>query len=165
MEIPMNHKVARTGAPTATAKPHTRTTAAAPDGRERISKLIRRLDSPNDNEVVAAARALISELQANGSDLHNLATAWDAEWQRLHGPQAPRQRPVDWADVEAFVTRFADGKITVMMNAALRAVHAAQPDVPRDTSTSGFVARTLIRLGFAPSRSGASFRRATTGPD
>lgn len=40
---------------------------------EKLQKLIKLLSSPNDGEVVAAARAILRQLQAEGSDIHDLA--------------------------------------------------------------------------------------------
>ena len=40
---------------------------------DKIGKLIKMLSSPNDGEVVAAARAILRQLQAEGSDIHELA--------------------------------------------------------------------------------------------
>jgi hypothetical protein len=40
---------------------------------EKIGKLIKMLSSPNDGEVVAAARAIVRTLQAEGTDIHELA--------------------------------------------------------------------------------------------
>jgi hypothetical protein len=40
---------------------------------DRIGKLIKMLSSPNDGEVVAAARAILRTLQAEGTDIHELA--------------------------------------------------------------------------------------------
>jgi hypothetical protein len=40
---------------------------------EKLQKLIRLLSSPNDGEVIAAARAILRALEADGSDIHELA--------------------------------------------------------------------------------------------
>jgi hypothetical protein len=42
---------------------------------ERIRKFVRLLSSPQDREVVAAARALLRSLAADGEDIHALADA------------------------------------------------------------------------------------------
>jgi len=42
---------------------------------EKIRKLVRLLSSPQDAEVVAAARALLRTLDADGADIHALAEA------------------------------------------------------------------------------------------
>jgi hypothetical protein len=40
---------------------------------DKITKLIKKLTSPNDGEVVASARALLRTLAADGHDIHDLA--------------------------------------------------------------------------------------------
>jgi hypothetical protein len=40
---------------------------------EKIQKLIRLLSSSNDGEVIAAARAILRTLEAEGADIHELA--------------------------------------------------------------------------------------------
>jgi hypothetical protein len=55
-------------------------------------KLLRRLDSPNETEVLAAARALVSNLRAAGSDLRTLSDALEAEWKKQE-QRRPRARP------------------------------------------------------------------------
>lgn len=40
---------------------------------EKLGKLIRMLSSPNEGEVVGAARALLRTLASDGSDIHELA--------------------------------------------------------------------------------------------
>lgn len=40
---------------------------------EKIQKLIRMLSSSNDGEIVAAARAIMRTLEAEGADIHELA--------------------------------------------------------------------------------------------
>jgi hypothetical protein len=42
---------------------------------EKVKKLVRLLSSPQDAEVIAAARALLRTLEADGSDIHELADA------------------------------------------------------------------------------------------
>lgn len=41
--------------------------------KEKLQKLIKLLSSPNDGEVVAAARAILRTLEADGTDIHDLA--------------------------------------------------------------------------------------------
>jgi hypothetical protein len=50
-------------------------TLDASDYRERLMKLVRMLSSPNDGEVLNAARALERTLKANGHSFHSLAGA------------------------------------------------------------------------------------------
>jgi hypothetical protein len=42
---------------------------------EKVRKFVRLLSSPEDHEVVAAARALLRSLAADGEDIHSLADA------------------------------------------------------------------------------------------
>ena len=65
---------------------------------EKIQKLIKLLSSSSDGEVVAAARALLRTLHAEGTDIHALAER--VEGRKLS--QAEMQRIYDKA--------FADGK-------------------------------------------------------
>jgi hypothetical protein len=87
--------------------------------RDRIGKLIRKLGDDNDNTVVQTARALVSELQAHGADLHVLAVLWSAEESRRAGPRPTRPPPIDWPAVEAAIARYANGKTTLTMNKVL----------------------------------------------
>lgn len=73
---------------------------------EKIQKLIKLLSSSSDGEVLAAARALLRTLHAEGSDIHALAER--VEGRKLS--QAERQRIYDKA--------FADGKKSVAATAA-----------------------------------------------
>ena len=63
----------------------------------RLKKLIRMLGSRNEVEVLTAARALVSELQAIGKDLQalaNLTVQWEKE--ATERPMRPiKQNPVD----------------------------------------------------------------------
>jgi hypothetical protein len=80
---------------------------------EKIGKLLKLLSSSSDGEVVAAARALLRTLDAEGTDIHELA-------ERIEGrklSQAEMQRIYDKA--------FADGKNGAAANASFSEV-----DVP-----------------------------------
>jgi hypothetical protein len=68
---------------------------------EKIGKLLKMLSSNSDGEVVAAARAILRTLQAEGADIHELAER--VEGRKLS--QAEMQRIYDKA--------FADGKKSV----------------------------------------------------
>jgi hypothetical protein len=68
---------------------------------EKIQKLLKLLSSNNDGEVVAAARAILRTLHAEGADIHALAER--VEGRKLS--QAEMQRIYDKA--------FADGKKSV----------------------------------------------------
>ena len=58
-----------------------------PADSDRIGKFIRMLGSSADAEVLKAARDLVSELKADGFDLHTLAAAWETERERQRGPR------------------------------------------------------------------------------
>jgi hypothetical protein len=80
---------------------------------EKVSKLIKMLSSPVDAEVVAAARALVRTLQADGSDIHALA-------ERVEG------RKLSQAEMQIIYDKaFQDGK-----NAAVMANGFHPVDVP-----------------------------------
>jgi hypothetical protein len=135
----------------------------------RIAKLIRMLGSSADAEVLTAARNLISELQADGFDLHALAAAWEIEQERQRGPRPTHLSPFDWVEVEAATTRYADGKTTVETSAVLTAVHTAVPAIKADRPERDrvevmngvvlYVFNTLRRLGFTPRPSWLTFHR------
>jgi hypothetical protein len=64
----------------------------------KIKKLIKMLSSPNDGEVVAAARALMRTLEAEGADIHELA-------ERVEG------RKLSQAEMQTIYDKaFQDGK-------------------------------------------------------
>jgi hypothetical protein len=86
---------------------------------DKIGKLIKLLSSSNDGEVVAAARAILRTLEAEGADIHELAER--VEGRKLS--QAEMQRIYDQA--------FADGK-----NAA--AANAGFSDVSRNGAGPSF---------------------------
>jgi hypothetical protein len=80
---------------------------------DKIGKLIKMLSSSVDAEVVAAARALVRTLQAEGSDIHDLA-------ERVEG------RKLSQAEMQIIYDKaFADGK-----NAAAAAGEFRPVDVP-----------------------------------
>ena len=144
-----------------------------PADSDRIGKFIRMLGSPADAEVLKAARDLVSELKADGFDLHTLAAAWETERERQRGPRPTPLSPVDWVEAEAGITRYADGKTTVKMSAVLRAVRTAVPAIKADRPESErvevnnavvlFVISRMRRLGFTPTPSWLEFHR--TEPD
>ena len=77
---------------------------------EKIQKLLRLLSSPNDGEVVAAARAILRTLAQEGTDIHELAER--VEGRKLS--QAEMQRIYDQA--------FRDGKDAAAVNASFSTV-------------------------------------------
>jgi hypothetical protein len=72
---------------------------------EKIQKLLRLLSSPNDGEVVAAARAILRTLAQESADIHELAER--VEGRKLS--QAEMQRIYDAA--------YRDGKDAAAVNA------------------------------------------------
>jgi hypothetical protein len=127
------------------------------------------LGSSADAEALTAARNLVSELQADGFDLHALAAAWEIEQERQRGPRPTPLSPVDWAEVEAATTRYAGGKTTVETSAVLTAVLTAVPAIKADRPERDrvevmngivlYVFSTLRRLGFTPRPSWLTFHR------
>jgi hypothetical protein len=80
---------------------------------DKISKLLKMLSSSSDGEVVAAARALLRTLQAEGTDIHELA-------ERVEG------RKLSHAEMKTIYDRaFQDGK-----NAAVAANGFSPVGVP-----------------------------------
>ena len=140
-----------------------------PTDRDRIGKFIGMLGSSADAEVLKAARDLVSELKADGFDLHTLAAAWEIERERQKGPRPTPLSPVDWVEVEAAITRYADGKTTVKTEAVLRAVLTAVPAIKADRPERErvevinevilYVSSTLSRLGFTRGSSWLMFHR------
>jgi hypothetical protein len=81
---------------------------------DKIGKLIKMLSSPNDGEVVAAARAIMRALEAEGADIHELAER--VEGRKLS--QAEKQRIYDKA--------FVDGKNAAAANAGFNDVDGSR---------------------------------------
>src|SRR6516165_6472147 len=77
-----------------------------------IGSLIRMLGSPNDNEVLAAARALVKEMEGIGG-LNALATLWE----RRVPLQPPKliPKPLDLTKVDTAIKFFVAGKIKVRL--------------------------------------------------
>ena len=81
---------------------------------EKIGKLIKMPSSPNDGEVVAAARAILRTLAQEGADIHELATRVEgggklseADMRRVYDAAfaegrraAERDKPTKFHDVE-----------------------------------------------------------------
>jgi hypothetical protein len=129
----------------------------------RIPALIRLLGSPNDNEALGAARALVRELANTGAGLDDLARAW-AETRSQRPPPPPRAKPFDYSRVEAAVTLYTQDKATVTMNKVIKAVHELVRDPCDDLDTfNRYILARLRALGFERSRSGASYSRREKG--
>ena len=67
--------------------------------------------------------------QATAKPARIRASSARRRWRR---PRPTPLSPVDWVEVEAAITRYADGKTTVEMSAVLRAVHTAVPAIEAD---------------------------------
>jgi hypothetical protein len=98
---------------------------AAGKGDSKLMKLIRRLDSPdNDNEAAGALRMLAGELQARGrgfQELADLTAQWDQE---DAAARPPKPKPVDWSEVESVIKTYTEGKTKVTVNAVSKPVYA-----------------------------------------
>jgi hypothetical protein len=146
-------------------RPESRGDAATKEDT-KLMKLIRRLDSPeNDHEAVSALHLLASELQARGrgfQELADLTAQWDQEDAAV---RPPKPKPVDWPEVERAVATYAEGKTKVTMNKVIAAVYEQVPALKGQAgdggvSTARFFAGCLGRLGFTASRSGMTYERA-----
>jgi hypothetical protein len=125
----------------------------------KLKKLIRRLQSPNnDHEAVAALRALTSELQARGrgfQELSDLTTEWDREDAVLRPPPPPA---VDWSAVESVIKTYTEGKKRVTINKVGKALNAHVPVLEQHRRGRGgfefclheelYIHCCLQRLGF-----------------
>jgi hypothetical protein len=126
----------------------------------RIPALIRMLGSPNDNEALEAARALVRELTNNGAHLDDLAQAWTKAQAQRPAPQ--KSKALDYEKVTTAVTLYAQDKNKVNMNKTLRAVKemVAELREPHDTRmVAQYVTARLRALGYKRSRSGITYSR------
>jgi flavin-dependent dehydrogenase len=125
----------------------------------QVFKLLCRLDSPDDNEVLQAARALVRNLKAAGSDLRTLSDALEVEWIKQHKVQ-PRAIPIDYSDVDAAIATYAQDRAVVQMNALLKTLYNKIGQHPEWQ----YVHRRLQRLGYIVSNSGKTFHKQSAGP-
>jgi hypothetical protein len=128
---------------------------------KRVFKLLLRLDSPNDNEVLLAAQKLVRELKANGSDLRTLAAALETEWEKQQKAKPAPPPPIDFSEVEAAIKRYAADRTTVNFNRMWKALKAEMPalDAYRGAEVPRYMQRCLQHLGFAGSSSGLTWHR------
>jgi hypothetical protein len=143
-------------------KPHERHVESGIDGMSRQTfKLLLKLDSSSDSEVVASARALVGKLKAAGSDLRVLADALGKDWDKQKAKPAPPPS-IDYAAIEAAIIRYTEGRATVQRNKLWKAVMATVPgaDGP-GRIPSDYMDRLLRRLGFTMSGSGLTFHRTS----
>jgi hypothetical protein len=131
---------------------HSASRGAAVKEDTELMRLIRRLDSPNDdNEAVGAVRKLASELQARGrgfQQLADLTVQWDQEDAIV---RMPKPKPVDWSKVESIVKTYAEGRTKVTYNAVSKAVYAHMPEEQEEKlreHSASFIIGCLRRLGF-----------------
>jgi hypothetical protein len=138
--------------------------AAGPMGK-RVFKLVLRLDTPNDHEALLAARKLVRELKANGSDLRVLANALETEWEKQQKAKPAPPPNIDFSAVETAVKNYAADKTTVRYNTMWRALVAEVPvlddsNAVRAGRASHYVRDCLRRLGFTASSSGLTWHRS-----
>jgi uncharacterized small protein (DUF1192 family) len=136
--------------------------AAGPMGK-KVFKILLKLDDANDNTVLVAARTLVSNLKASGSDLRTLADSLGAELEKQEKAKPPPPPPLDWSEIEAAVTRYAADRATVRFNAIYRALVAEVPALKnyrdRGEHLARFIQGGLRRLGFTASSSGLTWSR------
>ena len=89
-------------------------------------KLLCSLDAPEDGVVLNAARALVRNLKASGSDLRTLSDALEAEWKKT---QQPKERPVtvDYTAVDVAIDRCVADREKVTFDRVWNAIVAAVP--------------------------------------
>jgi hypothetical protein len=136
---------------------------------DRIGLLIRMLGSPNDNEVLAAARALVIEMEGIGG-LNSLAKAWERRVPLQ--PPKPIPKPFDFTKVDTAIELFVAGKTEVKFGEVRRAVlqmvaetHALEEarDTNQLNAITPYIRARLWNLGFR-SRSGNILYRHTPLP-
>jgi hypothetical protein len=128
----------------------------------RIPALIRMLGSPNDNEALEAARALVREMANNGLHLDDLAQAWEKAQARRPTPQ--KSKSLDYEKITTATTLYAQDKNKVDINKAIRAVRemVAELREPYDDPEhliSRYIIARLRALGFKSSSSGLTYSR------
>jgi hypothetical protein len=138
--------------------------AAGPVGK-KVFKILLKLDDANDNTVLVAARTLVSNLKASGSDLRTLADAMGAAWEKEQKAKTPPPPNIDWPEVEAAVTRYAADRATVKLNALLKVLYAEITALKANRGWSGnqeaarYIMARLRRLGFTGSSSGLTWSK------
>ena len=137
--------------------------AAGPVGK-KVFKLLLKLDSSNDHEVLSAARKLVGDLKTNGSDLRVLADAMGAAWEKEQKAKPAPPKPIDYPAVEAAVTRYAADRTTVKLHLMWKALVAEVPVLGDGAAVQAgdvvrYVFGCLRRLGFKGSSSGKSWER------
>jgi hypothetical protein len=120
------------------------------DDDNRISKLIRRLDSPEDNAVLKTARSLVSELQTDGKNLQFLSDLFHQQWKKENAERPTKPKPIDYSQIEAIVRRYTDGKTKVNIEAVVTAIFAEVPAWRGQLGRDGakYIERCMQRRGF-----------------
>jgi hypothetical protein len=120
----------------------------------RLMKLIRRLDSPeNEHEAASALRMLASELQARGRSFQKLADL-TAQWDQEDATAQPKAKPFEWSKIESAVTLYTQDKNKITMNKLLRAIKEMVKETPPDMMVEyRYITARLRNLGFHPSQS------------
>ena len=123
----------------------------------KVFKILLKLDDANDHTVLVAARTLVNNLKANGSDLRTLANALEAEYKKQQKAKPAPPPVIDWSKVDAAIDRHVADQATVKINVLLKALHVDVPDLKRYRGR--YVADRLRRLGFTASSSGLTWSR------
>jgi hypothetical protein len=127
------------------------------------------LGSSDDNEVLAAARSLVAEMEGIGG-LNSLAKAWDR--QVPFQPPKPIPKPFDFTTVDTAIELFVAGKTQVRFGEVRKAVlrmlaEAHALEEARDTNQlnaiTPYIRSRLWNLGFK-SGSGNVLYRHTPPP-
>jgi hypothetical protein len=137
---------------------------AGPMGR-KVFKILLKLADADDNTVLVAARKLVGDLKASGSDLRTLADAMGAEWEKQQKAKPAPRPPIDWSEVEAAVTKYAADRATVNFNRLSKALDAEVPalrgnrEQDQNYESTRYIIACLHRLGFTGSGSGLTWQR------
>jgi hypothetical protein len=135
-----------------------------------IGSLIRLLGSPNDDQVLAAARTLVKEMEGIGG-LNALAKLWEGRIP-LQRPAKPRPKAFDFTKVDAAIELFVAEKTEVRLGevrkvvleqlAEVRALKDAG-DADHLNAVTPYIRARLRNLGFK-SRSGNILHREAPQP-
>jgi uncharacterized small protein (DUF1192 family) len=141
--------------------------AGGPMGK-KVFKILLKLDDANDNTVLVAARKLVGDLKASGSDLRTLADAMGAAWEKEQKAKPAPPPDIDFSAVEDAITRYTADRTTVNFNRMWKAVVVEVPALDKAVRAghrdSGehivrYFQGYLGRLGFTGSSSGRTWSR------
>jgi hypothetical protein len=142
-------------------KDHSDAAAAAGPMGKKVFKILLKLDDANDNTVLVAARKLVSDLKASGSDLRTLADGLGTEWEKQQKAKPAPPPPIDFSAVEAAVKRYATDRTTVQIRLIWKVLVAEVPGLDRGGNpVTEYIMRCLRRLGFAGSSSSKTWHRS-----